>query len=251
MEIARDFESSDGASIDRRPGEQVDGLLALYQRALGHDLPNQFIIIQGFARMLEAELSPTTSSDVRELVGRIANLARKTDEQARALAAIGRLLRASELPAPVDLAELVREAATETRLVFKATPVEYHFSDEWPPLTIGRSLLHRVVVELLRNGFQAAAPGRQLTIDLSVRREGDGCVALTVNDNGRGIGEAQLRTIEATLAGRPGGTSGTGLVLVRLALAGWGGSIRLTSEPGQGTTVTISIRSQESAAGTS
>jgi signal transduction histidine kinase len=251
MEISRDFDPPDVALTDRRPGEQLEGLLALYQRALGHDLPNQLVSIQGFARMLEGELPPSTPQDVRDLLGRLAGIARKADEQARALAGIGRLLRAADAPASLDLGELVHEAATETRLVFKATPVEYHFSDDWPALTIGRTLLYRSLVELLRNGFQAAAVGRQLTIAVSALRDREGHVALVVSDNGRGVTEPQLRQIEATLAGRPGGTGGTGLVLVRLAVAGWGGSIRFASEPGQSTTVTLIIRSQESAAGTS
>jgi signal transduction histidine kinase len=237
MEISHDFASS-GVTAQF---VQLEGLFTLYQRALGHDLPNQLVSIQGFARMVETDLPASTQAETRTRIGRVADLARKADEQMRALANIGRTLCSPPSPERIDLGELVHEAAIETRLVFNTVPVEYHFSVDAPVLTTVRVPLYRVVSELLRNSFQAVAD-RRLVIDLAAGRGEAGSLVLRVSDNGRGMNDTMLRQVEATLAGRPAGTMGLGLVFVRLALAGWGGAIRIRSEPEQGTAITLIAR---------
>src|SRR5262249_10005857 len=157
--------------------------------ALGHDLPNQLVSVQGFARLLESELGTSASEDVRQLLERLANLARKADEHMRGLAGIGRLLRASDVPEPIHLGELVRDGATDAVSVFNASLVAYDLSKDWPVLSIERARLHRALTELLRNAFQAAASEQRLKISLSAFHDEAGRLAPAVTDNGRGMSE--------------------------------------------------------------
>jgi signal transduction histidine kinase len=242
MEIVHDFSPEGDADPVRGRLDQLELQLDLYQKALGHDLPNQMVALQGLTRMLELELGPEEPQDVRDLTTRLAALARQADETMRSLAALGRLGRQREATERVDLGELVREAATEAKVLFKHRAVEYHFHDAFPVAVTKRAPLYQVLAQLLRNAFQAAAPARTLIIEIRGRRLEAGGIEFQVRDNGRGMNELQLNQVRATLAGRPGGGAGLGLMLVRQVVAGWRGAARIRSEVDNGTAVTILAR---------
>ncbi len=242
MEIAHDFSPDGDADPVRGRLEQLELQLALYQKALGHDLPNQMVALQGLARMLDLELGADAADDVRALATRLAAVARQADERMRALAALGRLSRRQDPAEPLDLGELVREAAAEARVLFRSQPVDYHFHQDLPATVTNRDPLYQVLAQLLRNAFQAAVAGRALVIEVGGRRLETGGVELQVRDNGRGMNESQLHQARSTLAGTPGGGAGLGLVLVRQVVARWRGAVRIRSELSEGTAVTIVAR---------
>jgi signal transduction histidine kinase len=64
-------------------------------------------------------------------------------------------------------------------------------------------------------------------------------IAIVVEDNGDGIPEDVMpRIFEPHFSTRTSG-SGLGLAMSRRLVDGWGGSIAVRSEKGQGTTVTV------------
>ncbi|WP_232664510.1 sensor histidine kinase [Pseudonocardia sp. TRM90224] len=88
------------------------------------------------------------------------------------------------------------------------------------------TLLHRVARELLRNAFQHS---RATRIDVRLTPAGDDLV-LTVADNGRGFDRS---------GARPEGH--IGLMLVERAVAEAGGRFALTTAPGEGTAVSVTL----------
>ena len=54
MDLQYDF-SSDAANPAQRRIEQLERLLGCFQKALGHELPNQLVALQGLARLIEME----------------------------------------------------------------------------------------------------------------------------------------------------------------------------------------------------
>jgi two-component system sensor histidine kinase FlrB len=107
-----------------------------------------------------------------------------------------------------------------------------------PPLPVSRRSLQAVLVELLGNAVRAAA-GRPLRVEVGGRRTPAG-VEWWVTDDGRGLPPALQGCLFAPFA--TGGGVGLGLFLVRQAAAAWGGAVRVRSEPGAGTTVTLLVR---------
>jgi signal transduction histidine kinase len=242
MEIGYDFSPRGTADPGRGRHEQLEAQLALYQKAMGHDLHNQMVALQGLAQMLATELGPDVAPDVRALVGRLASLSLEADENMQALAALGRLCRQPGPAETLDLGKLAHEAATELKILFKEQPVDYHFQRDMPTVTTARAPLYQLLTQLLRNAFQAAVPGQPLTVEVGARRAESGGVEVRVGDSGRGMSEFQLRQAQAALAGEPGGGTDLGLVLVRQVVAGWCGAVHVRSEPGRGTVVTILAR---------
>jgi signal transduction histidine kinase len=113
-------------------------------------------------------------------------------------------------------------------------------------------LLRLVLDNLVDNAIKFTDVGGRLTIACrSVTHDHDRSVSIAVMDTGCGIPkEEQARVFERFYQverARTGGIRGTGLGLsiVRHAVAAMHGSVRLESEPGRGTKVTITIPQPE------
>jgi len=129
------------------------------------------------------------------------------------------------------------------------TPLELTVSGTFPALPLSRRLLHAVLSQLFANAAQAGGKERPCPVEVTATADGDG-VWLALSDHGRGMSDAQLaRLTEPFAAARQPGAAGFGLgfFLVRQAAAKWGGAVRVESEPGWGTTVTLFLPFAEGA----
>jgi signal transduction histidine kinase/DNA-binding response OmpR family regulator/CHASE3 domain sensor protein len=104
--------------------------------------------------------------------------------------------------------------------------------------------LEQVLKNLLSNAFKFTEKGK---VDLAIRRSADGHIAFSVTDTGIGISEEQQQSVfeafrqaDGTISRKYGGT-GLGLSISRELARLLGGSIRLRSSEGQGSTFTILI----------
>ena len=241
MEVLHDFGPRPGAGpAPYLPG--LEHLLACLQEALGHCLPNQLVAAQGLARLLLEEQGGRLDAEGRDLLGRVAALSRETDRAVRTLAEVVRACREPPPPAGIDLAEVAREAAAAAELLPGGASIGYDFQGVLPPLNVPRRALSEALAQLLRNAFQAGVAGRPLRVTVG-GRPADGGAEVWVEDDGRGLAPAQLQELADTLAGRRGATGpGWGLSLVRQLAAAWGGAVRVWSEPGRGTRITLLVR---------
>lgn len=97
--------------------------------------------------------------------------------------------------------------------------------------------LRQVLVNLVGNAADASAPGTHVTLRAASADNGN--VAIEVEDNGRGIGAADLlRIFEPFFTTRPDGT-GLGLAICHKVVRAHGGDIRVRSTVGEGSTFTV------------
>ncbi|HXV59293.1 MAG TPA: ATP-binding protein [Vicinamibacteria bacterium] len=136
-----------------------------------------------------------------------------------------------------DMAALARETLAP---YLKAPPgkvdIQCRCAEEVSGVLADRRLFKRTLVNLIENALHAIdGCGR---IELSVAGSGDG-VAITVSDTGVGIDpDVMDRVFEPYFSTRAAGT-GLGLAIAKKVVEDHGGSIRLESERGKGTRVTI------------
>jgi signal transduction histidine kinase len=263
MELFLDFRTSP-AGRTAQELDQARRLLGAYQTALGHELPNQLVIVQAFARMLQEQEGARLSEEGRQLLGRLAATAQRTDTFVRRLAEVGRLCReppffiaaggpevvgakrppppgaARHPPTAVPLGEVAREAFAEVNwAVGGGAAIRYDLVDPLPAVPVARPALHRVLAELIRNSASAASPDRPLRVAVGGENTPAGCT-FWVRDNGRGLSASQLPGLFDPFApGRNGPGAGLGLFLVRQLVAHWGGTLAAHSEPGVGTTFSL------------
>jgi signal transduction histidine kinase len=210
-----------------------------FQRALGHELPNQFVAVGGLARLVEAELGDRLEGKSAEYLDRLATLVRKSDILVRALADIGRMCRSPGPVAAVSLKQVVQEAATEVKVLFARRAVEYHFQDEMPLVQVPQLPLKRALVHLFRNALEASVGEGPAVVRVTADANPEG-IALHVTDEGRGLSEAEMgQLFQPFSAGAASAGQGLGLFFVCQAAALWGGGVCVRSEPGRGSTFTL------------
>ncbi len=152
---------------------------------------------------------------------------------------------------PADTAELVRGVVEEFRRdpQSRGREVVCEAEDDLPPIRADREALSRAVSNLLENAGKYSEPGAPIRV--LARHAGDS-IHISVEDHGAGIPREQQKKLferfvrgdEARRAGARG--IGVGLALVKSVAEAHGGSVRLASEPGRGSTFTLVIPSHES-----
>ena len=121
---------------------------------------------------------------------------------------------------------------------------EQDVPDDLPTVVSRGSELKEVLVNLMENARDAI--GDRGVVRICGRADGDGVVLVEVVDDGSGIDEALLpRIFEPRFSTRSTG-AGLGLPIVQRLVNGWGGSVDVTSVPGEGTTVSVRLQRSDS-----
>jgi two-component system, OmpR family, phosphate regulon sensor histidine kinase PhoR len=141
-----------------------------------------------------------------------------------------------------DLFAVVRSTMGPTA---RQKNVELHFDEKTEMPETFRSderLLHLVLKNLVENSIKFTPPGGSVTIALTPL---DNNVALSVADTGIGIPPEhrdrvfeRFYQVDPARSGTAGRGTGLGLAIVKHAVAALGGTVRLESTVGKGTTVT-------------
>jgi signal transduction histidine kinase len=245
MDLFNDFGPSGAGDTSALALERARRLLDCWQRALGHELPNQMLGIAGLARLLEETQSERLDADGRDCLERLIEAAQRGGRLLDALAELGTLCREVGADEGVSLVEVAQEAEAEANLLGKEAVIEYDFQTDLPNLAVSRRALHQVLAHLLRNAIEAAQPSRLLRIRVGGRTCAEG-VEFWVADNGCGLRLARPERLFEPFANRRGEDSwGLGLFLVREIVAAWHGTLRVQSEAGEGTTFTVLVRNRQ------
>jgi heavy metal sensor kinase len=148
-------------------------------------------------------------------------------------------------PVPLDLAGLAASVVEVMRPLAESRGLHLHF-DERARVTVegDEGRLRQVVVNVLDNALKYTPEGGRVAV--RVDRHGRNAVLL-VEDTGVGIAAEHLPHIFERFyrvdraRSRSEGGAGLGLSIARSIVAAHGGSIALTSVPGQGTVCTVTL----------
>ena len=110
------------------------------------------------------------------------------------------------------------------------------------PVAIGQEYFRKIVSELVQNAFKFSEQGRRVQVNLS---KVDGHAEFSVRDAGRGFSTEQIRRVGAYLqfdrtADEHQGL-GLGLAIAKKLAELHGGTLAITSVPGEGSTVTVKL----------
>ena len=208
-----------------------------------HELRTPLTSIEGYARMLRqwgvgdpettregAEVIERESVRMRHLVEGLLNLAHGD---------VGITLdRAAH-----DLREIANDAVAAARMAADGRVGVFSRVGDAPVMAeVDRERLYQVLGILLDNAVKYTPEGGSVSVSTRLR---EGVVELSVEDTGAGIDERHLphifdRFYRADTA-RSAGGSGLGLAIARQIVEQHGGTITVASEPGSGSTFTVSL----------
>ena len=121
----------------------------------------------------------------------------------------------------------------------------YRVKDDLPGLIADPRLFSQVAINLMSNALKFTPEGGEVSAELGLDENRD--LALTIKDSGIGIKDVDLQRIfepfvqvENALSRKHQGT-GLGLPLVRKIMTLHGGTVKLESQPGIGTKVTVTF----------
>lgn len=188
--------------------------------------------------------APAADGEARAVIdGSLARIARIVDELLRK----HRDPRSVQVPGARTVLEvwpLLHEAVVEKRVELADRPgVKLKLSPEAAPqraaVEANADELRRLLSNLLNNAVEAL-PGKG-TVELRLTA-GDGRIHVAVADEGKGVPPEILAKLgrRGESHGKADG-SGLGLYHARTSAEAWGGALRIDSEVGKGTTVTLSF----------
>jgi two-component system nitrogen regulation sensor histidine kinase NtrY len=241
--VLRDALRTMSANLERARAREVEAaeLRAFRELAsqVAHELKNPLTPMR-FALQRLAKDAP---AEQHELIGILEAESRRLEQMAKDFGELGRLPEGPT--APVDLAELCDELARggPDGVVVRVERTEApRVAGHYEPL---RRALHNFLLNAIDavkdNGERATGNGE---VVLGVRPAPNGsrpAVEVTIRDNGVGIPAENLaRIFEPQFTTKAHGT-GLGLAIARQTVSHHGGRIDVASEPGRGSTFTITL----------
>ena len=224
------------AALARRAASEAR--LRRFAADASHELRTPLAAIRGYAELARRHPGPVP--------GDIAHaLARVESESARMSVLVDELLLLAQLDAgrplakePVDLTRLAIDATSDAR----AASQDHRWVLELPDEPVGvegdEHRLHQVLANLMNNAAKHTPEGTTVTVTLTTS-EDPPTVRVSVTDSGPGIPEELQPTLfERFVRGdsarsNAGTSTGLGLAIVHAVTTAHGGSVSVTSHPGQ------------------
>jgi len=216
---------------------------------LAHDLKTPAITIGGLSSRLLRERAGTLTSKQREYLKVIYEDAKRLESLTSEFLELSRM-ESGNYPLHLGIADLnkIIESLVKSfqpKLEEKGLRLEINIRKPLPSLKADFKLIERVFSNLLDNAYKFI--DKNGVISFSVE-EGEKGVVIRVADNGWGIDSDDLkhifnkffRTRRENLSYKTKGT-GLGLAIVKNIIEAHGGSIKVASEVGNGTTFTIML----------
>ncbi|MFQ5489783.1 MAG: protoglobin domain-containing protein [Phycisphaerae bacterium] len=233
-ERIRDFErQSMEAQLVRAEHLAEIGQLAA---SLAHEIKNPLAGISGAIQVIGASLP--ANNQHRPIIDDILAQIDRVD------ATVKDLLLYARPPSPHRQAVQLNKLIGRVLSVLRTEPdvqhvrVEFNEANGQATAYADKGQLEQLLVNLILNAAQASPEGGSIWVDV-VQQDSGAC--LTVRDEGSGMTpEIRKRAMEPFYTTKTRGT-GLGLAICRRIAESNGGSMRLNSEPGRGTTVRVHL----------
>lgn len=248
--LCRDLTESKRLEAERRRlevevqhSQQLESLGSL-AGGIAHDMNNVLAAILGLGSVLQVKLAQ--DPPLLKAVDTILHAAGRGRDLVKGLTDFAR--KGMQEPHLLNLNDLVRsEAALLHRTTLQRVELVIDLDPDLPPILGEPNSLSSTLMNLCVNALDAMPKGGRLRLATRLQK---GRVELTVEDTGEGMSpEVKQRALEPFFTTKPVGKgTGLGLSIVYGTLKAHGGSIDIQSEPGQGTSIRLSLPAMSASA---
>lgn len=234
----------------RRRAEAANVAKSRFLATMSHELRTPLNAILGFSEIMKDEvLGKMHNANYRSYAEDIHGSGRHL------LNLINEILDLSRIEAgrhelheePLLLEDVLEECGTmmKVRAKAKSIAVRHVHEADLPRVWADERAIRQVILNLMSNAVKFTPVGGQVLCELG--RSADGGQYVTIRDNGPGIPEDEIPIVleafgqgsHAIKSAEPG--TGLGLSIVQALIGMHDGRFKLTSKPGQGTEVTVSL----------
>jgi two-component system sensor histidine kinase HydH len=203
---------------------------------IAHEIRNPLSSIKGFATYFKERYRevPEDQKTAEIMVQEVERLNRVIGQ----LLEFARPMKLNKVQANIDEVitysiEMIQKQAQE-----KGIAIHTNLSPKTKDVSIDVDRIGQVFINLYLNAVEAMEQGGSLRVDSSLDEE-SGTATLVVSDTGRGIERGDLEHVfDPYFTTKQSGT-GLGLAIVHRIIEAHRGEVKIESEPGKGTTVTI------------
>jgi PAS domain S-box-containing protein len=221
--------------------ERINEELSQYAYAVSHDLKGPLRAIRNYAQFLYEDLAGSLSGEQKKYLEGLKAAVDQGDTLIQDLLNLSRIDRVPLEAEAADVPGVIDEVVSVLEL---KNGVELTVAPEWPGFTVDRTLLKQILQNLISNAakFNRHNPKR---IEIGWSSAPEDAVDIFVRDNGIGIDpqyqQQIFRIFQRLHTNRDYEGTGIGLAIVQKAAQKLGGTVRLESEPGKGSTFTLRL----------
>jgi PAS domain S-box-containing protein len=222
--------------------EQTNAELEAFSYSVSHDLRSPLRAIEGFSDIITTDYGDQLPQEVKGYLGQISQATGRMNRLVQDLLDYSRLTRAELKPTAVDIARVAEDALQQIEHKQRGNVhlrVPAGLRAYVHPATLAQALYN-----LISNGLKFARPGTEPWVEVTASAEGER-VRIAVRDEGIGIPsqhhERIFQVFEKLHAPSKYPGTGIGLAIVKRGIARMGGTVKLSSEPGKGSTFTIEV----------
>ena len=211
---------------------------------VAHELRTPLSNIQGYLEAMRDGLVEPTTETIDTIHGQAVHLSRLV-EDLRLLAQVE--AGALQLSAvTVDLADLLHTSVEAVRLRAESREISVGLDveDSLPEIEIDPTRISQVIGILLDNAINHTPEGGSVGISCRIL---DNAIEITASDTGPGISDDDLPLVFERFyrtdpsRDRATGGAGLGLTIARRLVEAHGGTLEVSSEPGEGSTFTVRL----------
>ena len=215
--------------------------LGMMASHIAHEFNNYLTPVLIYAELLENDES--ISSENQEMIHEITKSVDQASNLSKELLAFSRQDTGVRLE-PLNFTEEVGNAVSIVRQLAPAAITLKTEITEEPMYVLGRRrMAEHILLNLSKNAFQAMEKTERKELLIRLEAKGNDMICLQVSDTGCGIGDDAMQKIFEPFYTTKGSRQGTGLGLsvVQNMVTAVGGTIRVESKAGEGTTFILEI----------
>ncbi len=208
--------------------------LEAFAGTVAHDLKNPLAKISAALLVLQ-DMAPNLEADMQAMLTMSVDGAFKMSSIIDELLMLSSVRREKIQPAPVNMAQVTREAFKRLTVLVEQYQPEVTLPDTWPVAYGYAPWLEEVWANYLSNGLKYG--GHPPRLELGATPQDSGQIKFWVQDNGPGLdreSQARLFTEFTRLDRAKGEGHGLGLSIVQRIVSKLGGRVGVESAPGLG-----------------
>ena len=222
--------------------EQTNAELEAFSYSVSHDLRAPLRAIEGFTDIVLTDFGDQIPAAAIEHLQQVVQASQRMNRLVQDLLNYSRLSRVEMDLKPVKVGKVVDEACSQ--IDEKLRPQVRVTVDSDLSVCAHQPTLTQILLNLINNGLKFYPKDKTPFVEVSARREGKN-VMLIVRDEGIGIAQQHQERIFKvferlhSVAAYPG--TGIGLAIVKRGIYRMGGTVRVESAPGKGSTFYLTL----------